>query len=298
MRQRYLQTFITLADTLHFGRTSELHHMTPPTLTRVIQRFEEEVGHALFERDKRKVFLTDAGKSFYQYAKQSVALWEELQLQLNPDIGDLHGTLKICCQIATAYTIVPAYLKAFHKDYPNITVNIETDTPDIASAKLDKGVVDFVFAMITDERQERFDTTNLMLAELVMVQPKDDYHKGSVTKKDLESFSFILPGAGPIAVMIKDWFKEQKVLPNMHSYVSSHEAVLSLVATGMGTGIIPKMLLDYSHLKDDVKVIDVPTPLPSAEVGLFMREQLHPSPIQLLFRDYVREQISSRPVDG
>ncbi|MEJ1267288.1 LysR family transcriptional regulator [Pantoea ananatis] len=62
MDLRDLKLFLHLAESCHFGRTARAMHVSPSTLSRQIQRLEEDVGHALFLRDNRTVALTEAGE--------------------------------------------------------------------------------------------------------------------------------------------------------------------------------------------------------------------------------------------
>ena len=75
MDQRTLRQFITLAETLHFGRASELSHVSPSALSRNIQQLEVEVGVTLFDRDNRSVALTRQGGTFLDYARDALAQW-------------------------------------------------------------------------------------------------------------------------------------------------------------------------------------------------------------------------------
>ncbi len=54
--------FVHLSQTLHFGKTAVAFHVSPSTLSRVIQRLEQEVCSDLLHRDNRSVVLTDVGK--------------------------------------------------------------------------------------------------------------------------------------------------------------------------------------------------------------------------------------------
>lgn len=58
MELRNLELFLHLADSLHFARTADAMAVSPSTLSRAIQRLEQEVGCPLFERDNRTVQLT------------------------------------------------------------------------------------------------------------------------------------------------------------------------------------------------------------------------------------------------
>ena len=62
MDLRNLELFLHLADSLHFGKSADAMAVSPSTLSRAIQRLEQETGCILFERDNRSVRLTPAGE--------------------------------------------------------------------------------------------------------------------------------------------------------------------------------------------------------------------------------------------
>ncbi|GAB3410473.1 LysR family transcriptional regulator [Flindersiella endophytica] len=62
MELRDIEIFLTLAEELHFGRTAEKLHISPPRVSQAIAKQERRIGAALFERTSRKVTLTPLGK--------------------------------------------------------------------------------------------------------------------------------------------------------------------------------------------------------------------------------------------
>ena len=64
MKLRQLQFFIAVAEELSFSRAAIKLHVAQPSLSTQIQALEDEVGARLFERDKRHVSLTPAGRRF------------------------------------------------------------------------------------------------------------------------------------------------------------------------------------------------------------------------------------------
>src|SRR5258707_2284493 len=64
MELRQIRSFLSIAETLHFGRTAELIHLSQPALSLQIRALEEQVGVRLFERNRRKTTLTAAGFAF------------------------------------------------------------------------------------------------------------------------------------------------------------------------------------------------------------------------------------------
>ena len=72
MELRHIRSFLSIAETLHFGRTAQLIHLSQPALSLQIRALEEEVGVRLFERNRRKTTLTAAGCAFRDEAAASL----------------------------------------------------------------------------------------------------------------------------------------------------------------------------------------------------------------------------------
>lgn len=70
---RQLRYFVTLADTLHFGRAATLLHISQPPLSRQVAALEEALGVSLLKRSTRLVELTAAGRHFHEQAKCIIA---------------------------------------------------------------------------------------------------------------------------------------------------------------------------------------------------------------------------------
>src|ERR1700722_6983496 len=77
MELRQIRSFLSIAETLHFGRTAELIHLSQPALSLQIRALEEEVGVRLFERNRRKTTLTAAGLAFREDASGVISQLDE-----------------------------------------------------------------------------------------------------------------------------------------------------------------------------------------------------------------------------
>jgi DNA-binding transcriptional LysR family regulator len=57
---RQIPSFLSIAQTLHFGRAAELSHLSQPALSLQIRALQHEIGIRLFERYRRKTALIAA----------------------------------------------------------------------------------------------------------------------------------------------------------------------------------------------------------------------------------------------
>ncbi len=63
MELRHLEYFVAVAEELSFTRGARRLHVVQSAVSSAIQGLERDLGAALFERDRRRVALTAAGKA-------------------------------------------------------------------------------------------------------------------------------------------------------------------------------------------------------------------------------------------
>jgi DNA-binding transcriptional LysR family regulator len=67
---RTMRYIVAVGTELHFSRAAERVHVAQPSLSKQIRNVEEELGIELFNRNRRKVEITDAGRAFIENAQQ------------------------------------------------------------------------------------------------------------------------------------------------------------------------------------------------------------------------------------
>ncbi len=272
MDHKSLKMFNHLAQTLHFGKTAEANHVSTSTLSRVIQRIEDELGCSLLHRDNRSVALTDAGKQFQAYAQQQLAQWQLLQLSLSDQQTQLQGKLHIFCSVTAAYSHLPPLLESFRQLHPLVEIMLTTGDAADAFDLVQQHEVDLAIAVKPENLSRQFYFQQLAQVPLAVIAPTMSCKVQQLIKQEIITWSdvpMILPEHGVARKRFEYWYRRrQQGKPNIYATVSGHEALVSMVALGCGVGIAPKVVVDNSPVKDRVQYLDNVGEIAPFELGI------------------------------
>ncbi|XQW85031.1 HTH-type transcriptional activator IlvY [Thalassotalea piscium] len=259
MDLKSLRMFVHLSKNLHFAKTAELYHVSPSTLSRTIQRLEEQVGCDLLHRDNRTVVLSEAGKQFRTFAEQQIEQWELLQLSLNQQQAQLQGKLHLYCSVTAAYSHLPTLIDRFRAQHPLVEIVLSTGDAADAFEQVRNGVVDLAIAAKPDNLSRMFYFHHISTLPLAIIAPAMPCRVQQQLQEEVIPWSeipFILPEHGAARKRFDYWFrKKQQGKPTIYATVAGNEAIVSMVALGCGIAISPKAVVENSPVKDRVQYV-------------------------------------------
>jgi DNA-binding transcriptional LysR family regulator len=126
---RRIRYFIAVAEELNFTRAAERLHIAQPPLSTQIRALEEELGARLFERDKRHVFLTQAGRHFLLSARGILASVEDAKLEVRSAAMGAVGKLQFGYTASSMFTsLLPAAIRRFRTEHPHVSLALSEMT--------------------------------------------------------------------------------------------------------------------------------------------------------------------------
>lgn len=253
---RSLSIFLHLAQSLHFGRTSQACNLSPSALTRTIQRMEDELGITLLYRDNRTVRLTREGEILKHFAEEWEQRWRDLQRNLEKN-DVLRGSLALYCSVTAANTFLPAILGVFRQAHPQVQIKLQTGDAAEALAKLDAGQAEITIAALPEHLPPTVAFIRLGETPLVFIDSVDTRHlPGSKGQEiDWRTTPLIVPDQGLSRVRLDRWFRRYNLPMNIYAQVAGNEALLTMVSLGFGVGVVPQLVLEKSPLKARVRIV-------------------------------------------
>ncbi|GAA4727575.1 LysR substrate-binding domain-containing protein [Nocardioides endophyticus] len=159
-----VQSFVAVAEELHFGRAAERLQMTQPPLSRQIQKLERSIGAQLLERDNRRVALTGAGVAFLDEAYRLLNLVDSAgDLARRVDAGAA-GVLRLGFTAVSAISILGPLLRRLTAELPDVEVRLSERVTNAQVDGIRRGELDIGLA------RPPFDTA-LLSSRVILREP-------------------------------------------------------------------------------------------------------------------------------
>src|SRR5690554_3561356 len=273
-----LTLFIALANAGHFGRAAATCHVSPSTMSRNLKHLEDELGTRLMERDNRSVALTGDGKRLLQFARETLQQWETFQESLLTDAEQLRGQLSLYCSVTASYSFLYDILTQFRSRHPGINIKLHTGDPAQAISRVTNGLEDVAIATRPERLPSGLDFKPITHSPLVFIAPTDNTHLGGKVTQ-WRNLPMIISEDGLARERFNAWCRKEQLTPNIYAEVKGNEAIVSMVSLGFGIGLVPRIVLDNSPLKQKVVLIENQPSLGPFETGICVLKKRLKSPI-------------------
>lgn len=137
-----LRAFTVVADTGGVTRAASLLNLTQSAVSMQIKRLEDALARPFFFRSSRRLSLTPEGEQLLSYARQMLALNDEVLARLNDSAFE--GELRLGVPHDIVYPAIPAILKKMAQCYPRLRINLTSSFTVLMKEALARGELDMV----------------------------------------------------------------------------------------------------------------------------------------------------------
>jgi DNA-binding transcriptional LysR family regulator len=117
METKWLEDFISLAETRSFSRSAELRHVTQPAFSRRIQSLEAWLGADLIDRTAYPTRLTEAGVVFYEQAVEMLGQIINTRALLRGNRPTAPITIDFAVPHTLSLTYIPKWLSRLEQSF-------------------------------------------------------------------------------------------------------------------------------------------------------------------------------------
>ncbi len=282
----YIQKYMSFVKTLEYGsftKAAEIMNYSQSGINRMVSDLEHDWKVTLLDRGNGNVKLTSDGMKLLPYAKERVANFEKLQLEVNELQGVQSGFIRIGTFSSAATHWIPNMIAEFQKKHPLIEYELLLGHYADIEQWIAEGRVDCGFLCLPT--RSAFEVEFLEKDKLYVVLPKShplaDCEKFPV--KALENDPFILLEKGGKAE-ISEIFEKNHIKPDIKFITVDDYAVMSMVEKGLGISILPELILKRIPFDIVAKELDVPA---YRDIGIAVKNKKTVSLAVKRFLEYV-----------
>lgn len=168
MNIQQLEYLIAVDKYLHFGKAAQACFITQPTLSAMIQKFEDELDVKIFDRTTHPIRTTDAGAELIKEAQKVIDSVMELRNKANFLNNILAGKLNLGIIPTVSTYVLPNEIFSFLNKNPQIELNIKEMTTEsiiksLKSGELDAGIISTPYSAADEFYQDFLFNEELML---------------------------------------------------------------------------------------------------------------------------------------
>lgn len=232
-----------------------------------LKQLEQRLGKDLFLRQNRGLMLTADGELLLAYAERLLQLSMETSEALNG--GKPSGIFRIGTMESTAASRLPAILSRYHLRYPEVRIEMETDTAGGLLKRLQDRDIEIAF-VAEPASFERINAVPVFEEKLVLIVPES-----FPSIKDAREISGRTVVAFEMGCAYRryldEWLLEAGIVPGGVISVGSYLAIFASVAAGTGYAVVPQSVLDVVTTKGKFRRYPLPGKLSRIKTLLVWR---------------------------
>jgi len=287
------KVFKDIAETRQVSRGAARNGISQSAASQLIQQLERGLGMALFDRSKRPLELTPAGKIYYEVCRDVLRRLEGAEAQIAALKQEAGGSVRVACIYSIGLNEMARYLAEFQQANPEARVQLEYLRPDkiyeaVEHDQTDLGILSYPATgkqiKVVAWRQERM---------ALVVHPghrlawREGVEPAELEGERLVSFDEDLA----IRKAIDRYLRSSGVAVDAVLQFDNIQMIKEAVAIGSGIAILPEQTVAEEAARGRLSMV----PLRGAElarpVGIIYRRNKKLTPAAHRFLEFLRSKV-------
>jgi DNA-binding transcriptional LysR family regulator len=239
---RHMRAFVEVARCGNFTRAAEELHICQPALTVQVKQLEQTLGVKLFDRDKRHVALTQAGRELLRPIERVLTEIEAIRVSSHEFATHQRGIVTVAVLPSIAASAAPEAIRRLNAEHPGIAVRLVELIGTHVSDAVKAGEVDFgigsyakidrelTYQHLWSDRMAAFVSVRHALAK-----------RRALTFREAVNFPLLLTRrTSSVRVLVDRALEREGLSANVAHEASYVTTILGLAAAGFGVAILPE----------------------------------------------------------
>ncbi len=292
MTLQQLKYLRVLARTLHYTQAAELLHVTQPSLSYAISSLEKELGVILFQREARRIALTEKGHAFLQTVEKSLDILEDGIQQISPTIKRQKRPIRLGIIKSLAHSFIPMAVEEFmtHQGLTQPAFELVKGNNTLFCQEIKNGNLDLA---ITAKIPQNLYCQGLFPQQLHLIASEKHpfASREGIYLRELDRQPFIyLRKDSSTPELIDSLLRQHHIHPIIVQTASDIDTMISYVALGTGLAITPYIDNIENIGVTEIRILDY---APQRMIYLIWGDKLLGHPMAKSFKDFLITHYSS-----
>ena len=253
-----LRIFYQTAKYQNYTVAAEKLFISQPAVTAQVKAFQEFCNLKLFKKMGRKIYLTDEGKSLYEYVRKVFEYEKEIEDTIEDMRSLKKGVLRLGTTKTYALSYMPFFISRFRQSYPHIKIHLdEGSSLQMANSLLDLQNEIVIVAKVEDNHQIGFFP---FCQEEIVVILSIDHHlaqRESITMAELAKEPIIMKECGSgTRKAVDEAFASKGLAPNILMETNNTDFIKQLGMRGDGISFLVRAAI--SKELAEKKLVTIP----------------------------------------
>lgn len=273
METKWLEDFVSLAETRSFSRSAQLRHVTQPAFSRRIQSLEAWAGTDLVDRSNYPTRLTAAGEMLYGQSLEVLQALQSTRAMMRGHTACAQDVIEFAVPHTLAFTFFPAWVSALRESFGPIKSRLIALNVHDAVLRLVEGSCDLLIAYHHPSQPNQLDADRYEMVslgqEVIAPYVKADAHGAPLFRLPGSSGQLLpylgyAPGAY-LGQMVELILKQSRTAIHFDRVYETDmaEGLRAMALEGHGVAFLP-----FSAVKDDLRTQKLVSAAPPGLSGL------------------------------